>query len=112
MVMRMIRPHIGKWNVSKYKILTTLIALDKPAACGEIAYWSGIPVKSVWKDMWRYHQINYVRQVGNSRHYHYRITAKGCRFLEKMKILHLVDTNRIDNELKKHWLKLKHKERE
>ena len=112
MAMRIIRLHDGKWNVSKYKILVTLIAMDEFATCGEIAHWSDIPAKSVWKDMWRYRQVNYVRRVGNSRHYQHRITAKGRRFVDKMRILHLIDTNRIDNELNKHWIELKHKERE
>ena len=86
--------------------------MDEFATSGEIAHWSDIPAKSVWKDMWRYRQVNYVRRVGNSRHYQHRITAKGRRFVEKMRILHLIDTNRIDNELKQHWLEITQKERE
>ena len=100
----------GKWNESKYKILMTLIALDKPATCGEIAYWSNIPAKSVWKDVWRYRKVNYVRKVGNNWHYQHRVTAKGRRFVGKMRILHLIDTNRIDNELKMHWIELEREE--
>ena len=47
MVIRNIRPHTGKWNASKYKILSTLIWIDKPATCAKIAHWSGIPAESV-----------------------------------------------------------------
>ena len=104
MVIRNMRTHAGKWNASKYKILTTLVRIGKPATCAEISHWSGVLVRSVWRDIWRYHQFNYVRQVGEGRPYHYRITAKGKRFLGKMKALWLIDTNRLDDELEEHCL--------
>lgn len=112
MIMRIIRSQEGKWNASKCKILMTLIALNKPATCGEIAYWSGIPPKSVWSDMWRYRQFNYVRRVGIGMHYKHRITVKGRWFIKTMKRLHLIDTNRIDNELNNHWSELTNREGE
>ena len=104
MVMRNMRAHTGKWNASKYKILATLVWIDKPATCAIVSHWSGLPVKSVWRDMWRYHQFNYVRLVGEGRPYRYRIAAKGMRFLEKMKALWLINTNRLDDELELHRL--------
>jgi hypothetical protein len=110
MVMRSIKPHTGKWNASKYKILSTLIWIDKPATCATIAHWSGIPAESVWKDMWRYHQFNYVRQVSDSRLYRYRIAAKGRRFVDLMKVLWLIDTNRFENEPREHRIEIRNKE--
>jgi len=110
MVIRNIRPHTGKWNASKYKILSTLIWIDKPATCAKIAHWSGITAESVWRDMWRYHQINYVRQVDDSRPYRYRIATKGRRFVNLMKKLWLIDTTRLDNELREHRMFLKQKD--
>jgi len=102
MVMRNLRLHTGKWNASKYKILSTLIWIGKAATCAAISHWSGLPVKSIWRDIWRYHQLNYVRQVGYGRPYLYRITVKGRRFIKKMKELRLIDTNRLDDELEEH----------
>lgn len=78
----------------------------------KIAHWSGIPADSVWRDMWRYHQIIYVRQVEDSRPYHYRIAAKGQRFVNLMKKLRLIDTNRLDNELREHRMFLQQKDME
>ena len=112
MVMRIIRPHEGKWNASKYEILITLIALNKPTTCGEIAYRSGIPPKSVRSDMWRYRQFNYVRRVGIGMHYKHRITVKGRWFIKTMTRLHLIDTNRIDKEMNSHWSELTNREGE
>lgn len=112
MVIRNMRLHTGKWNASKYKILSTLIWIDKPATCATIAHWSELPAESVWRDIWRYHQLNYVRQVGDSRPHHYRIAAKGQRFLKKMKKLRLIDTNRLDNELREHRMFLQQKDME
>ena len=104
MFMRNMRSHTGKWNASKYKILSTLIWIGKPATCAAISYCSGLPVKSVWRDIWRYHQFNYVRQVGYGRPYRYRIATKGRRFVRKMKALWLIDTNRLDDDLEEHRL--------
>ena len=102
MILRKMRPHHGKWNASKYKILDTLIRLGRPATCATITNWSGMPTKSVWRNIWRYHQFNYVRVVGNSRPYYYRITAKGRRFVRKMRGLWLIDISRLDDELRAH----------
>ena len=102
MILRIMRPHHGKWNASKYKILDTLIRLGRPARCATIADWSGMPTQSVWRDIWRYHQFNYVKVVGDSRPYYYRITAKGRRFVRKMRELWLIDTRRLDDELRVH----------
>jgi hypothetical protein len=92
---RIMKPHNGKWNASKYKILSTLILMDGPATCAFIAHWTGIPVKSVWKDIWRYR---------------YRITAKGRRFVSLMRVLWLIDTKRLDNELAEHYKKVRQRE--
>jgi hypothetical protein len=51
MVIRNMRLHTGKWNASKYKILSTLIWLGKPASCAMISNWSEILVRSVWRDI-------------------------------------------------------------
>jgi predicted transcriptional regulator len=107
---RIMKPHNGKWNASKYKILSTLILMDGPATCAFIAHWTGIPVKSVWKDIWRYHKVHYVRHVGNSRPYRYRITAKGRRFVSLMRVLWLIDAKRLDNELAEHYKKVRQRE--
>ena len=102
MLLRIMRPHHGKWNASKYKILDTLIRLGRPVTCATITNWSGMPTTSVWRDIWRYRQFNYVRAVGDSRPYYYRITAKGRRFVRKMRELWLIDTRRLDDELRAH----------
>jgi len=104
MIIRNMRPHFGKWDASKYKILSTLVWIGKPAPCDKISHWSGVLVRSVWRDIWRYHQRNYVQQVNEGRPFLYRITWKGRRFLRKMKASQLIDTNRLDNELEEHRL--------
>ena len=104
MVLRTMRTHTGKWNASKYKILATLVWIGRPATCAMISHWSGLPLKSVWRDIWRYHRFKYVRTVSDIRHYCYRIAVKGKRFLTKMKELRLIDTNRLDDELEEHRL--------
>ena len=110
MVIRTMRTHTGKWNASKYKILATLVWMRKPATCAMISHWSGIPRRSVWRDVWRYHQFKYVRIVGNSRPYRYRIALKGRRFLIKINMLRLIETGRLDNELAEHRLFLQQKD--
>jgi hypothetical protein len=112
MIMRSIKTHTGKWNRSKYMILLTLILLGRPVTCKTIAHWSGIPAESVWRDIWRYHRFNYVRQVGSNRPYSYRIAAKGRRFVHLMKILCLIDTSRLEYELREHRIRLRQKDME
>ena len=84
--------------------------MDEPAACAIIAYWTGMPAKSVRVDIWRYHQVHYVRHVGNNQPYRYRIAAKGWRFVNIMRVLRLIDMTRLDNELAAHRKEVRQRE--
>ena len=110
--MRPIKRHFGKWNLSKYKILMTLFVIGEPATCKQISYWSGIPVGSVWRDIWRYDQNEHVIRVGDRKPFRYKVGVKGKRFLQTMRTLHLIDTARFDRELKEHQELMKKRDME